>query len=209
MRTLDAWLSSEADELAEVLRTWKDKGVIRPGCAGRTPIVSGGGGVAASRVLGVGMFFAQSCDEPTRFDVGTAEPLPITGIHFCACRALEPMRSCSSPEVSVFADRVEVRRVSRLIGDETCSIGAKVMQRAPLYASGGKRAHPTTPSVEETLEGASFSDALRWLERPHGDLPDCGTAFVSFAGDPSWQSVRGAMAELQQARGDHVVAYVE
>lgn len=164
---------------------------LQPACGGRADVVVAADDVDADLVLTTVAGLKRDCEQPTRVVIGAdSGPVPLANVHFCGCRAAEPPRYCSAPELHLRSWRIETRRVTRFVGDETCTHGA-----APFLRAGQSKDMPPRPSLDRRVH-ASVSSALDLLAQPHAGLPPCRDATVAFDGAWTWGQMRPILREV-------------
>ena len=179
----------EPRELFDRVRALAD--ALRPACVATADIVVGDDEVDADFVLTAIAGLKRDCDRPTRVALGaTADPVPLANIHFCGCQAAEPPRYCSAPELHLRSWRIDTRRVTRVLGEDSCTHGAASFLQTGQSEGMGRR----PPNDAQSHD--SVSSALDVLAQPHAGLPPCRDAVVGFDGAWTWGQMRPVLREV-------------
>ncbi len=171
-------------DLRELVSSWREV-ERRPACSGESDVVVAEDAVDAVVVLATLTGLQGDCERPTRVALRPGgDPVPLAGVHFCGCRAAEPLAACSTPELDVREGSVRTRQRSRLRGGEDCGHGSLPM----VSISQADRAPQRPPDLEQVHP--NLGAAVEAIAEPHADLPACRDALVRVDGASSWGEVR-------------------
>lgn len=193
----------DAREVFAMVRGWKDDELLRPACTGASDVVVADGNAATSMVLTVGAALTRDCETPTRYGL-ESEAVAMSGVHFCACRAVLPLTQCSTSSLTIAPTGIETKRHAQWVGDETCSPGARPMLPAPI---GGVRPELPPEPPPEVRRHESLEAALASLEQPHAGLPECQDAWVTVP-DSNWGEAHGVLSAFHRARPSRISVMV-
>lgn len=186
---------STPGELYNRLSALRGSGELRGACSGASDVVAASDDTDPLQVMVVVAALKRDCERPVRVVLEASKPaVPISGLHFCGCHARRPFVYCSSPWVSVEANKIRVDRLPRLIG-EACSPGAKAF-----ISPGDVRPEAPEKATTEHTGEARVAAALASMDAPHEDMLSCRDAYLSFHGAQRWGEVRSFTADYHASQ---------